>query len=64
MTATLDSQLITPTTAVDSNRGRRSTCTNYANIHKGIRAELFRVTTLAGNMDPASAAPGSAWPRT
>ena len=25
----------------------------YRNIHKGIRAELFRVTSLAGSMDPA-----------
>ncbi len=24
----------------------------YRDIHKGIRGELFRVTTLAGNMDP------------
>jgi hypothetical protein len=54
MTATLDPTTATPTgfTVVDPEVDVVP-YDPYKDIHKGIRAELFRVTTRAGNLDPA-----------
>jgi Hemerythrin HHE cation binding domain len=56
MTATLDSEPTTPTSTPPSgDTGSEVDVVPhdmYRNIHKGIRAELFRVTGLAGSIDP------------
>ncbi len=54
MTVTLDSQFTATTAASvrDESEVELVPYDPYVNIHKGIRAELFRVTALAGSMDP------------
>ncbi len=53
MTATLDPQSADRTAHLDAESEFEVVAYDmYRDIHKGIRAELFRVTTLAGSMDP------------
>jgi hypothetical protein len=53
MTATITS---IPTLTVETPELEKVTVNMYRDIHKGIRAELFAVTTAAGSVDPADAA--------
>jgi hypothetical protein len=53
MTSTLDPNPAAPARPVDPDSEVELVGYDmYRDIHKGIRGELFRVTTLAGNLDP------------
>jgi hypothetical protein len=54
MTATLDSQLAPTTNPSDPDRTEFELVPfdGYRDVHKGIRAELFRITLMAGSLDP------------
>jgi iron-sulfur cluster repair protein YtfE (RIC family) len=64
MTATTSSTTI-PTLTVETAELEKVTVNMYRDIHKGLRAELFAVTTAAGSVDPgdpaAVAAVGQRW---
>jgi iron-sulfur cluster repair protein YtfE (RIC family) len=66
MTATISSTTTTiPTLTVETAELEKVTVNMYRDIHKGLRAELFAVTTAAGSVDPgdpaAVAAVGQRW---